>query len=421
MKTAFFTFALIFSVLTSAFSQACPIPNGSFESWEDLTFEYEYYGDLPDETIMLPEGYFAFFRLFLSALSDLFEVLTGDELIDAAASLFAVYQSTDATDGEFAAQIGGDEYFPFSDLMTVFECTSELPSSFSIDVKHVGGGLDTLTIIGSFKEDSDIIAEEAELDAAAGYFIIDSLLYDEDTEYVTLNVPIIDNMNGVSPDSVFIVIIAAGNQDSLEAGVESYFLLDNMQFSLEGVLPLATTMFAGEHYHDFNQVHWSVAYEDNVSHYNIERSIDNTDSWSEIMSVNPNPQGILNYNFRDFDIEKAGEYFYRLRRVDESGKESLSDVISIEVPMLNRMSVSTYPNPVKETFNIELSLKQNTTNLSLVLYSSAGKSYVLHSGVSLEAGNHELTFDTNSIPKGIYNLVIESPFAQANKRIVFTR
>jgi len=280
MKTTIITFALILGVTISSFSQVCTIPNGSFESWEDLTYEYSYYGDLPDNTVVLPEGYFAFFRLLLSALSDLFEVLTGEELIDAASSLFGVYQSSDASDGEYAAQIGGDEYYPFSDLMTVFECTSELPSSFSIDVKHVGGGSDTLAIIGSFKEDSDLVAEESDLDAAAGYFLVDSLVYNSDTDYTTLTIPVVDNMNGVSPDSVFIVIFAIGNQDSLEAGVESYFLIDNMQFSMEGVLPLATTLFEGEYMDDYNLINWTMAQESNVSHYIIERSFEDEGIWT---------------------------------------------------------------------------------------------------------------------------------------------
>ena len=423
MKTTLSSILFVLGITTSVFSQVCEVPNGSFETWEDLTSEYEYYADLPSETIMLPENYFGIFRLFLSAFTDLFETLTGEELVTAAASLFGISQSTDASDGSFAARIGGDEYYPFADLITIFECTSDLPSSFSIDVKHVGEGADTLTILGQITDNSNLAAEESDLEFAAGYFIIDSLTFNSDTEYTTLNVPIIDNMNGVAPDTVIIIVFAAGNQDFLEAGGESYFLLDNMEFQLETVLSLATNIFVGEHFINHNHINWSVAYESSVSHYIVERTIGELNDWTEIHTLDANSDGTLEYSFKDYDLELIGNYYYRLRRVDVNGNESLSETISINVSTINKITMNTYPNPIKEQFTLDLNLNLDIQSISFTLFAADGRSYVMrqYEGKSFDAGQHQLSFDTENIPSGVYNLRLDSPFAKASQKIVITK
>ena len=423
MKTTITTLFLILSFNLSSFSQACEIPNASFESWIDITSDFEYYADLPEGTVLFPSDYIAFFRLFLSSVIELFEVLVGEELIEAAQSAYGIYQSTDASDGEFAARIGGDETYPFADLIAVFECGTELPSSFSIDVKHVGPGPDTLSIVGAFQDNSFIDVEESGLTDATGYFVVEEMIFNSDTEYTTVNIPVIDNMNEMSPDSAFIVIFALGDEETLASGTDSYFLIDNMSFSLEGVLPLATTLFVGENHSNYNQVNWSIAYESNVSHYLIEKSLDDMESWTEVHHNEVNVDGTLDYQYKDYDLDKIGNYFYRLRKVDLNGNESLSEVIVVDVQIINKLSIKTYPNPITERFTVDLNINREVLNFSFTLVSTDGKPYQLNTYDEkiFEAGNHQLVFETENIPEGIYNLVINSSFAQAKEKIVITK
>ena len=111
---------------------------------------------MPANTVLLPEGYFSVFRFFFSFVGELLGVLTGTELELLASEAFSVTQVTDASNGIFAAQIGGDENGPLTDLVGVFACPLNVPDSFYIDVKHIGTGADTLFLQGSFGETSDI-------------------------------------------------------------------------------------------------------------------------------------------------------------------------------------------------------------------------------------------------------------------------
>jgi len=115
--------------------------------------------------------------------------------------------------------------------------------------------------------------------------------------------------------------------------------------------------------------------------------------------------------------------FGRLNRVEVNGAESLSEFISIDVPVVDKMLSSISPNPTTEQFILELNLNEDVDKFSFTLYDASGKHFVLneHSGKSFEAGYHRIAFNINDIPKGIYNLSLDSPFAQANHRIVIAK
>lgn len=426
MKTTTTTLTFIILFLSSlSFAQTtCTIPNGSFENWIDVTADFDESGELPAGTIMLPEGYIGLFRFFISSFLDIFEVFTGDELIEASSMFFGLYQSTDATDGDFSLQMQNDTTFAFVDAFVVVPCVEEeLPSSFCFDLKHVGTGTDTFSIIGAFNEEAELALDEYGLMEAGAFFLADSIILEGDTEWISYNIPVVDNMNGVSPDTAIIFMVMSSSEDSLAAGVESYYLVDNLNFKLEGVLPLATTSLNGVHQNNFNKISWSVLNEENLSHYSIERSYENLEDWNVIAQLNINPGGANNYSFDDYDIIEKGIYYYRIRQFDSNGNQSLSKLIEIDVPILGHLSLVTYPNPVKDQLNLDFFLSESSENISYNLFSIDGKEHKFNIDLPtrLDAGVNRISIDVNDLPVGVYNLIIQSKFTEVKKRIIVTK
>ena len=414
---------LLFLLFTLfSYSQTpCPIPNGSFESWIDVTEDFDETGELPDGTIMLPENYFGLFRFFLSSFTEIFEVLGGEDLIEASSMFFGLYQSTDASEGNFSLQMQSDDQFPFVDAFIGMECTGdELPSSFNFDLKHVGGGADTFSLFGTFSDESSLAIDEYGLQDASAFFVIDSIVMDGDSEWTSFNIPVVDNMNGISPDSVVIFMFVTSNEDSLAAGVESYFLVDNLNFQLETVLPLATTSVAAEFNNTHNEIKWSVANEQNIDHYIIERSVGSIDDWQEICQIISNASDASNYSYADYEITDHGYYYYRVKQIDFNGNQSTSSVVQVYVPIQNDFKLLSYPNPAREELNVEIFLKENALDLQSQLIRADGQSVNLENVIpsNLHSGFHNFNIDTSNIPSGIYYLVVKTKFTEVREKII---
>lgn len=424
MKTTRITYAIFLLFFASyAFAQPCSIPNGSFESWEDLTSEFDESGILPPGTIELPEGYIGFFRLFFSSFLDLFEVLSGEELIEASTDFFGLYQFSDATAGDFSMQMLPNEEFPFVDAFTAFECGGELASSFCFDVKHVGDISDTLTILGIFDEGANLSSDEEDLMDVSGYFIVDNVILSGDSDWTTYNIPIIDNMNGVSPDTAVLFLYMASDQNLLSAGEESYFLIDNMHFKSDGVLDLDNSSLAVIHENNYNRLSWTGMTSPNLSHYEVERSYEELGDWESINKIPIDFQSDTDYGYIDKDIARSGTYYYRIKQIDHNGSASLSTIVAVSVPIVASLSITTYPNPAVDIMNLDIHLRDDVDQLSYQLHSLEGKQFEFgaHLPKSLIKGYHNFPINVSDLPAGIYNLLIDTEYSEVKERVVIAK
>lgn len=229
MKISISLIVLSFCLHFSLSAQNCQIPNSSFEEWEDITFDIDTSGTLPAETVFAPVGYFPFVRILFSALGDALGSIVD---IDIAQDYLGVERSDDASDGSYSLKMGGNSLLPLSDAISFFECDGELPSRLSLDLKHVGNGADTLTLIMTFGENLIIPIDPADVVTGAGY-TVNNFTADQTSIWSTLNLDIIDNNNGMSADSIFLWLITTGDEEYFSTGEESYFLIDNLVFDAE--------------------------------------------------------------------------------------------------------------------------------------------------------------------------------------------
>jgi len=104
---------------------------------------------------------------------------------------------------------------------------------------------------------------------------------------------------------------------------------------------------------------WTTAKEWQNSHFEIERSVDNIQSWEAIGEVTGNgfTDSPTSYHFTDSNLPtQGGRVFYRLKQVnfDETPSYSITQAIQVEA-LAGQMNWAAYPNPTDGTqFRLEL-------------------------------------------------------------------
>ncbi|MBL7894979.1 MAG: metallophosphoesterase [Bacteroidia bacterium] len=86
----------------------------------------------------------------------------------------------------------------------------------------------------------------------------------------------------------------------------------------------------------------------------------------------------------------------------------------------NSIALRAFPNPIKNQFTLEMNLKQ-TTPLSVSLFSTEGKSFVLIKQQEFGPGLKSIPINTGDLSEGVYFLSIETPTKNYYKKLVIMR
>ena len=182
------------------------------------------------------------------------------------------------------------------------------------------------------------------------------------------------------------------------------------------IVPLELTRFTGQQQNEVINLYWTTAQEINISHFEIEHSVDGTHFEKAGMVFSKYQDNSLptNYEFADLSPAK-GINFYRLKQFDKDGKFKYSDIIPI---LFNQSIVKEFrisPNPVISNLNIRLMVSENA-NILCKIYNADGRQ-VRSLTASLVAGNNIIATDVSGFAKGNYIVVLISN----NERIAETR
>ncbi len=125
------------------------------------------------------------------------------------------------------------------------------------------------------------------------------------------------------------------------------------------ILPLEWVDFNGEAMKGYNSLEWIVSTEINVDGYSIERSMEDSFKFEEILYQDyKSPEGNQNaYHFLDKNLERnVAFYQYRIKQMDFNGKFSFSKIISIQNNELAdaKLKLAVHPNPAVDFITIEL-------------------------------------------------------------------
>jgi hypothetical protein len=148
-------------------------------------------------------------------------------------------------------------------------------------------------------------------------------------------------------------------------------------------------------------VTWVTANENNNNYFVVERSADGI-TFESLGSVKgaTNSAIALSYLFQD-KSPLRGISYYRIRQVDLNGEFSNSNIVTIQVFGL---SISVFPNPVKESLNLQLNTS-DPVEANVIIYSILGEQ-VFSKQSFFSAGLTTQSVDVSGLPAGIYTVRI---------------
>jgi hypothetical protein len=189
-----------------------------------------------------------------------------------------------------------------------------------------------------------------------------------------------------------------------------------------GALPVELAFFTASLNGSEVELRWRTETEVNNYGFEIERSTNNTD-WRFIGFVegNGNSNSPKHYSFSDIDIVLSGEYYYRLKQIDNDGTYEYSDVVSVEVGVPSNIYLSqNYPNPFNPETRIDFTLPENQL-VSLRVYNTLGELVKELVNEQREAGSYSEIFDASKLPSGVYIYRLQASELAENKKMTLIK
>lgn len=159
-------------------------------------------------------------------------------------------------------------------------------------------------------------------------------------------------------------------------------------------LPLDLTSFSGKAVNCTAMLSWTTAEESGMSHFDLQKSIDGN-SFRQLASIavkGSNSQ----YAYTDKEVTSA-ENYYRLRIVSLDGKETYSNVLSLNVDCHRSQDITVYPNPFSDKITVQGINIGNELNITDI----TGRTMAM-----VIADNTLQHIDMSSYPGGVYLLRI---------------
>lgn len=173
------------------------------------------------------------------------------------------------------------------------------------------------------------------------------------------------------------------------------------------VLPVTLIEFKGNLNNGIVTLEWMAATEINMSHYEVERSLDAT-AFSKIATQKAVNSGNNERYTTPDDVRSLprGIVYYRLKMFDKNGKWKYSQIISFRLNAI-KGEFSMYPNPAKNYVVLNIPAERNS-NAEILVYNAAGQK-VAQRTTGLMQGNNTITFhEIATLPSGTYTVRVQT-------------
>ncbi len=187
--------------------------------------------------------------------------------------------------------------------------------------------------------------------------------------------------------------------------------------------PITLSSFSGNSSVAGNQLYWTTTNEINNKGFWVQHSIDGL-IFSDVYFVpaqtaTGNYVGNLNYTYADM-ATNAGINYYRLKQVDQTGKQTYSSVLRLSINKVALTAINIYPNPIKNCHQFYVALENVVSgNYSLDILSLDGKviykQLLVHNGV---ADAKKAIYLPDQLPAGSYMVRLSSDRNRYSTRIM---
>ena len=237
-----------------------------------------------------------------------------------------------------------------------------------------------------------------------------------------------------TPPTGYGATVARAAGDDVDSDVDhTYGLNTTRAFSMEpavsnvnidmglafGFLPVEWLDVSVRRVNETHLVKWSTASETNVSHYVVERRMSDDAAFVEIpgkVMAKGNTRTPSHYELADLDVDVPSLYLYRVKQIDFDGKYTYSDIVKVNHS--GSTYIEVYPNPARNASNVEVGLTQDAT-VKVELYDATSKLVkVLVSNTIQRAGIEVYNIDLESIPAGVYNVMISVDEEVTQKQLI---
>jgi hypothetical protein len=167
-------------------------------------------------------------------------------------------------------------------------------------------------------------------------------------------------------------------------------------------LPVELTSFTAKIINKAVHLNWYTSTEISNYRFDIERMF-KSNYWQKIGSLpgagNSNSPKV--YSFTDNSPLLTGNYFYRLKQIDNDGHYKYSNNVEVTLTPVSNSLHQNYPNPFNPSTKIQYELSSNQF-VTLKVYDVLGN--VLETLVNEDkpSGNHELIWNSANLSGGVY-------------------
>src|SRR5690554_1820797 len=149
---------------------------------------------------------------------------------------------------------------------------------------------------------------------------------------------------------------------------------------------------------------WTTLTEVNNYGFDIQKSFDGV-NWNKIgfVSGNGNSNSVKNYSFTDKDLPQPGNYYYRLKQINNDGTFEYSNAVSINVGTISDYYLTqNFPNPFNPETKIKFSVKERSKS-SLIVYDVLGNEVQkLFDDFAEPDKIYEINFNGSGLSSGVY-------------------
>jgi IgA Peptidase M64/Secretion system C-terminal sorting domain len=177
-----------------------------------------------------------------------------------------------------------------------------------------------------------------------------------------------------------------------------------------GALPLEWLQFEAKREQNHALLTWQTAQEENVSHFDVQRSFDGKNFRSIGTVKANNVKTKSDYRFMDNSLLRGATY-YRLQQFDKDEKSSFSPIRTLEKS--DKFFYKISPNPVSDVINITGNTDYNT-EVKIELYNEIGAKMYEYQLKNVENA-YEHSFSIRDLPNGTYIVILNLPNGYAIK------
>ena len=181
------------------------------------------------------------------------------------------------------------------------------------------------------------------------------------------------------------------------------FVFSDVKAEVQYASPLSVN---GEEFDIGNLLEWSTSFEEESAFFYIEKSLDGvTYENAGKVEAAGNSDEELHYRYMDIQVTDM-DVHYRLRQVDEDGRESFSDAVNVVKKMKNQFMIIDYSNVAfDKMFNVTIDALTEA-RMDYAVYSYKGET-IFKASKMLTNGLNNFEINLDKENEGKYKVVFQ--------------